>query len=261
MTAVFVSDRIPSRRSLPKERDASSSKLRPVPLEVAQGVSEIEATAEARYKVAEVCRLADVQPYVLKYWESEFPVLAAPKGASGPRLYSGLELRIIERIKKLLYDEGYTIAGAKKRLEAELKEKAAAPVEPEPLVLTPAPDPAESTAARRRRSKASSRAAESQPGPESESSLELADAPVFSDHATSPTPDLSTSLEIDESPEPAGDVEIAPEPPAYRSVKTAPVVRRIDPAPAPVSQSPDPRVATALAELKEIASLLSREEA
>ena len=223
-------------------------------------MSEIEATAEARYKVAEVCRLADVQPYVLKYWESEFPVLAAPKGASGPRLYSGLELRIIERIKKLLYDEGYTIAGAKKRLEAELKEKAAAPAEPEPLVLTAAPEPADSTAARRRRAKpAPQKPVENEPEPES--SLELADAPVFSAHADAAEPDLSTSLEIDESPEPAGDVEIAPEAAGSRSVKTAPVIRRIDPAPAPVSQSPDPRVATALAELKEIASLLSREEA
>ncbi len=145
-------------------------------------MSEIEATAEARYKVAEVCRLADVQPYVLKYWESEFPVLSAPKGASGPRLYNGLELKIIERIKKLLYDEGYTIAGAKKRLEAELKEKAAAPAEPEPLVLTPAPEPAESTASRRRRAKpAPPKPVENEPEPES--SLELADAPVFSVHA------------------------------------------------------------------------------
>ena len=223
-------------------------------------MSEIEATAEARYKVAEVCRLADVQPYVLKYWESEFPVLSAPKGAAGPRLYNGLELKIIERIKKLLYDEGYTIAGAKKRLEAELKEKAAAPAEPEPLVLTPAPEPADSTAARRRRAKpAPQKPVENEPEPES--SLELADAPVFSAHADAAEPDLSTSLEIDESPEPAGDVEIAPEAAGSRSVKTAPVIRRIDPAPAPVSQSPDPRVATALAELKEIASLLSREEA
>ena len=221
-------------------------------------MSEIEATAEARYKVAEVCRLADVQPYVLKYWESEFPVLSAPKGAAGPRLYNGLELRIIERIKKLLYDEGYTIAGAKKRLEAELKEKAAAPAEPEPLVLTAAPEPADSTAARRRRKPAPPKAVENEP--ERESSLELADAPVFSVHADAAKPDLSTSLEIDESSTPAGDVEIAP-PAVASSAKTAPVARKIDPAPAPMAQSPDPRVARALAELKEIASLLSREEA
>ncbi len=223
-------------------------------------MSEIEATAEARYKVAEVCRLADVQPYVLKYWESEFPVLSAPKGASGPRLYNGLELRIIERIKKLLYDEGYTIAGAKKRLEAELKEKAAAPAEPEPLVLTPAPEPADSTAARRRRVKpAPPKPAGSESEPES--TLELADAPVFSVHADAAASDLSSSLEIDESSTPAGDVEIVRGSVVPASAKTAPVVRKIDPAPAPMAQSPDPRVARALAELKEIASLLSREEA
>lgn len=234
-------------------------------------MSEIEATAEARYKVAEVCRLADVQPYVLKYWESEFPVLSAPKGATGPRLYNGIELKIIERIKRLLYDEGYTIAGAKKRLDAELKEQAAAAAEPEPLVLTSAPEPAEPTGARRRRAKPAPKAVEPEPEPEPvpepesetepESSLELADAPVFSVHAASSALELSSPLEIDESSTPAGEVEILREPVVSVSVKTAPVIRRIDPAPAPMAQSPDPRVARALAELKEIASLLSREEA
>jgi DNA-binding transcriptional MerR regulator len=220
-------------------------------------VSEIEA-AEARYKVAEICRLADVQPYVLKYWESEFPVLAAPKGHAGPRLYSARELKIIERIKKLLYDEGYTIAGAKKRLEAELKGEAEPPAaEPEPLVLTaPAPEPGESTGTRRRRAKAAP-APPAEPVPE-EKGLELAETPVLSIHAATLPPEPSIPLEIDEAPSPAGDVDLTPEVP---SVKTAPVVRKIDPAPAPMAQSPDPRVATALAELKEIARLLSREEA
>jgi DNA-binding transcriptional MerR regulator len=226
-------------------------------------VSEIEATAEARYKVAEVCRLADVQPYVLKYWESEFPVLAAPKGATGPRVYSGLELRIIERIKKLLYDEGYTIAGAKKRLEAELKEEVAAvPAEPEPLVLTPPPLPQEaleSTGTKRRRAKASP----PPPPPPAEpgSSLELADEPVFSVHAPPATPVLSSPLEIDESPAVSSDVDMVPERVSTRPVPAVRAASKIDPAPAPVAQSPDPRVAKALAELKEIASLLSREEA
>ena len=217
-------------------------------------MSDIEATAEARYKVAEVCRLADVQPYVLKYWESEFPVLAAPKG-SGARLYSGLDLKIIERIKKLLYDEGYTIAGAKKRLEAELKEQAIPAGGPEPLVLTPpAPEASESTGTRRRRAKASP-APPPAPEPEPASPLELADAPVFSTHADAIPPEPSIPLEIDDSPSPAAEVDLAPPPPA--SAKS----RKIDPAPAPMAQSPDPRVATALAELKEIARLLSREEA
>ncbi len=75
--------------------------------------------AEPRYKIGDVCRIADVQPYVLRYWESEFPSLAPDRAATGPRTYSLKELRVIERIKKLLYDEGYTIAGAKKKLEAE----------------------------------------------------------------------------------------------------------------------------------------------
>lgn len=232
-------------------------------MEETHGVSETEASAEARYKVAEVCRLADVQPYVLKYWESEFPVLAAPKGAGGPRLYSGAELKIIERIKKLLYDEGYTIAGAKKRLEAELKQDAAA-AEPEPLVLTaPAPDAAESTGTRRRRAKAAPAAAEPDPVPEEAPArvdLELAEGPVLASHAASPPAEPSIPLEIDEAAAPAFEVDDAP---ASRvvSAQPAPVAREIDPAPAPMAQSPDPRVARALAELKEIASLLSREEA
>jgi DNA-binding transcriptional MerR regulator len=80
-----------------------------------------DAKRDTRYKPAEVCRLADVQPYVLRYWESEFPFLAPDRNAPGPRSYTENDLQLIRRIKKLLYDEGYTIAGAKKRLEGELK--------------------------------------------------------------------------------------------------------------------------------------------
>ncbi|MEO8056421.1 MAG: MerR family transcriptional regulator, partial [Acidobacteriota bacterium] len=72
------------------------------------------SSAETRYKIGDVCRIADVQPYVLRYWESEFPVLAPDKSIPGPRTYTARELKIIEQIKRLLYDEGYTIAGAKK---------------------------------------------------------------------------------------------------------------------------------------------------
>jgi DNA-binding transcriptional MerR regulator len=75
--------------------------------------------AEVRYKIGDVCRIADVQPYVLRYWESEFPVLAPDRSVPGPRTYSARELDLIGQIKRLLYDEGYTIAGAKKRLESE----------------------------------------------------------------------------------------------------------------------------------------------
>ena len=85
------------------------------------------------YKIGEVCKLADVQPYVLRYWETEFPPLAPNKSGGGQRLYSQRDLDIILRIKQLLYSEGFTIAGAKKKLEAELQQ---------PAESRPAPGPA-----------------------------------------------------------------------------------------------------------------------
>ncbi|HEY3054787.1 MAG TPA: MerR family transcriptional regulator [Thermoanaerobaculia bacterium] len=71
------------------------------------------------YKIGEVCKIADVQPYVLRYWETEFPSLAPNKSGGGQRLYTRREIDTILRIKQLLYSEGFTIAGAKKKLEGE----------------------------------------------------------------------------------------------------------------------------------------------
>jgi len=72
------------------------------------------------FKIGEVCEITDTQPYVLRYWESEFPALAPAKNSSGQRIYRRKEIETVLRIKQLLYDEGFTIAGAKKRLEAEM---------------------------------------------------------------------------------------------------------------------------------------------
>jgi DNA-binding transcriptional MerR regulator len=72
------------------------------------------------YKIGEACKALGIQPYVLRYWETEFPALTPSKSRSGQRVYSEKELEVIRRIKELLYDEGYTIAGAKKKLEGEL---------------------------------------------------------------------------------------------------------------------------------------------
>jgi DNA-binding transcriptional MerR regulator len=72
------------------------------------------------YRIGEACRQLDIQPYVLRYWETEFPVLSPRKSKAGQRVYSEEELQLIQRIKQLLYEEGYTIAGAKKKLEGEL---------------------------------------------------------------------------------------------------------------------------------------------
>jgi DNA-binding transcriptional MerR regulator len=82
-------------------------------------------TDDKLYKIGEVCKLADVQPYVLRYWETEFPQLAPNKSGGGQRLYTRREIDTILRIKELLYRDGFTIAGAKKKLEEEPSEAAA----------------------------------------------------------------------------------------------------------------------------------------
>jgi DNA-binding transcriptional MerR regulator len=79
------------------------------------------------FKIGEVCEITDTQPYVLRYWESEFPALAPAKNSSGQRIYRRKDIETVLRIKQLLYEEGFTIAGAKKRLEAELGGRAATP--------------------------------------------------------------------------------------------------------------------------------------
>jgi DNA-binding transcriptional MerR regulator len=80
------------------------------------------AASEKRFKIGDVCKQADVQPYVLRYWETEFPALAPDKTGGGQRTYTQQDIDVILRIKELLYTEGFTIAGAKKKLEAELRE-------------------------------------------------------------------------------------------------------------------------------------------
>ena len=99
------------------------------------------AAPEKRFKIGDVCKQADVQPYVLRYWETEFPALAPDKTGGGQRTYTQKDVDVILRIKELLYSEGFTIAGAKKKLEAELREGG----EPKPPAKTQA-DPAASTA-------------------------------------------------------------------------------------------------------------------
>src|SRR5687767_6974478 len=79
------------------------------------------------FKIGEVCEITDTQPYVLRYWESEFPALAPAKNSSGQRIYRRRDIETVLRIKQLLYDEGFTIAGAKKRLESEMQGRVDSP--------------------------------------------------------------------------------------------------------------------------------------
>src|SRR5436309_12814648 len=74
------------------------------------------ATEERLYAIGEVSRLADLKPFVLRYWETEFPMLQPVKSSSGHRLYRQEDVDMVFRIKRLLYDEGFTIAGARRLL-------------------------------------------------------------------------------------------------------------------------------------------------
>ncbi|NMB75640.1 MAG: MerR family transcriptional regulator [Myxococcales bacterium] len=68
------------------------------------------------FKIGEVAEIVGVEPYVLRYWESEFPILRPSKSRSQQRLYRKRDVEVLLRIKKLLYEDLYTIAGAKKAL-------------------------------------------------------------------------------------------------------------------------------------------------
>jgi DNA-binding transcriptional MerR regulator len=68
------------------------------------------------FKIGEVCELAGVEPFVLRFWESEFPSLAPTKSKAGHRVYRRKDVEMVLKIKSLLYDRGFTIAGARKQL-------------------------------------------------------------------------------------------------------------------------------------------------
>ncbi len=71
------------------------------------------------YRIGEVSRLTSLKPFVLRYWETEFPTLEPVKSPSGHRLYRQEDVEMVLRIKRLLYDEGYTIAGARRHLREQ----------------------------------------------------------------------------------------------------------------------------------------------
>ena len=90
------------------------------------------------FKIGEVCELAGVQAHVLRYWETEFPMLAPQKNRAGQRTYRRRDVEMALRIKQLLYDEQYTIAGAKKKLANDSSRGARHEVDATP---TPKPPP------------------------------------------------------------------------------------------------------------------------
>jgi DNA-binding transcriptional MerR regulator len=89
------------------------------------------------FKIGEVCDLTGVQAHVLRYWESEFPMLSPQKNRAGQRTYRKRDVEIALRIKELLYDDQYTIAGAKKRLASELRNPGKLKVVPSDMAHAP----------------------------------------------------------------------------------------------------------------------------
>lgn len=81
------------------------------------------------YKIGEVSRIADVEPYVLRYWETEFPFLRPRKNKSGQRVYIRKDLDLVLQIKKLLYEDRFTIEGVRKKFgESEPPKQAHPPL-------------------------------------------------------------------------------------------------------------------------------------
>jgi DNA-binding transcriptional MerR regulator len=85
---------------------------------------------ERVYRIGEVCRLTDTKAFVLRYWETEFPMLAPEKSPKGHRLYRREDVDLVFEIKRLLYEQGFTIAGARRLLDSRTNPEA-----------TPAPTP------------------------------------------------------------------------------------------------------------------------
>ena len=71
------------------------------------------------FRIGEVSRLTDTKPFVLRYWETEFPMLQPVKSPKGHRLYRRQDIETVLEIKRLLYDEGFTIAGARRHLREQ----------------------------------------------------------------------------------------------------------------------------------------------
>jgi DNA-binding transcriptional MerR regulator len=87
------------------------------------GLSASEIPDKLYFRIGEVARLCEVPAYVLRFWESEFPQLKPNKGGTGQRLYRRRDVEMALRVKTLLYDEGYTIPGARQALKSEFKQK------------------------------------------------------------------------------------------------------------------------------------------
>ena len=92
--------------------------------EPAVGEVRPEIPDKLYFRIGEVSRLAGIKPYVLRFWETEFSSLGPKKSGKGHRLYRRKDVELVLEIKRLLYDNRYTIEGARKYLDARSREAA-----------------------------------------------------------------------------------------------------------------------------------------
>jgi DNA-binding transcriptional MerR regulator len=100
-----------------------------------------EDSESGYFRIGEVSRITEVKPFVLRYWEEEFPMLEPVKSPAGHRLYRQQDLDMVFKIKRLLYDEGFTAEGARRHLREQAGLDAAngegpAPAEDTPQILS-----------------------------------------------------------------------------------------------------------------------------
>ena len=93
--------------------------------ELRAGAASTEIPDKLYFRIGDVARLAGIKPYVLRFWETEFPALGPKKSGSGHRLYRRKDVEMVLEIKRLLYEQRFTIEGARKFLEARARAEAA----------------------------------------------------------------------------------------------------------------------------------------
>ena len=89
-----------------------------------QPVPDPEIPNKLYFRIGEVAKLAGIKPYVLRFWESEFPSLGPKKSGTGHRLYRRKDVEMVLEIKRLLYEKRFTIEGARKAIESKPKRNA-----------------------------------------------------------------------------------------------------------------------------------------
>ena len=82
-------------------------------------IASMAAPKRELFKAADVCEVVQVQPYVLRSWEAEFPQIGQAPASGGPRLYRRSDVELVLRIKQLVFEEGLTLSGARRRLDED----------------------------------------------------------------------------------------------------------------------------------------------